>query len=151
MASCGAVGGYPTRGSAPCFTAALIRETYFGSLPRPGPVRFDGGVTTGDARFAALVEQLADLPGVTRPEPGRRAFGAAALKVDGSIFAMLQDGRLVLKLPRHRVEGLVAAQTGLPFTAANGRPMREWVALDHGTPEFDLALAEEALAFVRGS
>jgi hypothetical protein len=27
--------------------------------------------------------------------------------------------------------------------------MREWVALDHGTPESDLALAEEAMEFVR--
>ena len=40
------------------------------------------------------------------------------------------------------------ALTGLPFAAANGTPMREWVALDHGTPESDLALAEEAMAFV---
>ena len=35
------------------------------------------------------------------------------------------------------------------FAAANGTPMKEWIALDHGTPESDLGLAEEALAFVR--
>jgi hypothetical protein len=101
-------------------------------------------------RFAVLVEELVTRPGVGPPgASGRRGFGSAALTVDGSIFAMLVGGGLVLKLPRHRVEGLVTAGTGLPFTAANGTPMREWVALDHGTPESDLALAEEAMEFVR--
>ena len=101
-------------------------------------------------RFAALVDVLVDRPGVGPPgSGGGRGFGSTALTVDGRIFAMVVGGALVLKLPRHRVEGLVAAQTGLPFTAANGRAMREWVALDHGTPESDLALAEEAMEFVR--
>jgi hypothetical protein len=103
-----------------------------------------------EERFAALVETLTTRPGVGPPgASARRGFGSAALTVDGSIFAMVVGGAVVLKLPRHRVEGLVAAGTGLPFVAANGTPMREWVALDHGTPESDLALAEEALAFVR--
>ncbi|MGY1651662.1 TfoX/Sxy family protein [Geodermatophilus sp. SYSU D01119] len=102
-----------------------------------------------DARFASLVEALATRPGVGPPGAGgRRGFGSAALTVHGSIFAMVVGGALVLKLPAHRVEGLVAAGTGLPFAAANGTPMREWVALDHGTPASDLALAEEAMAFV---
>jgi hypothetical protein len=107
------------------------------------------GVHPAD-RFAALVEALVTMPGVGPPgASGQRGFGSAALTVDGSIFAMVVGGALVLKLPRHRVEGLVTAGTGLPFAAANGTPMKEWIALDHGTPEFDLALAQEALAFVR--
>ncbi|WP_336033887.1 hypothetical protein [Geodermatophilus sp. FMUSA9-8] len=102
-----------------------------------------------DARFASLVEALATRPGVGPPgASGRRGFGSAALTVHGSIFAMVVGGALVLKLPAHRVEGLVTTGTGLPFAAANGTPMREWVALDHGTPASDLALAEEAMAFV---
>ena len=101
-------------------------------------------------RFAVLVEAMATRPGVGPPSAGgRRGFGSSALTVDGSIFAMVVAGGVVFKLPRHRVEGLVAAGTGLPFTAANGSPMREWIALDHGTPESDLALAEEAMEFVR--
>ena len=103
-------------------------------------------------RFALLAETLSTRPGVGPPgASGRRGFGSAALTVDGSIFAMLVGGALVFKLPRHRVEGLVTAGTGLPFAAANGTPMREWVALDHGTPESDLALAEEAMRFVAES
>ena len=107
---------------------------------------------SAEQRFAALVDALVTRPGVGPPgSGGGRGFASPALTVDGRIFAMVVGGAVVLKLPRHRVEGLVAARTGLPFAAANGTPMREWVALDHGTPESHLALAEEALAFVRRS
>ena len=101
------------------------------------------------ARFALLAEVLTTRPGVGPPAAGgQQGSGPAALTIHGSVFAVVVGGALLLKLPRHRVEGLVAAGTGLPFAAANGTPMREWVALDHGTPESDLALAEEAMAFV---
>jgi len=100
-------------------------------------------------RFALLVEALAPRPGVGPPGVGgTRGLGAAALTVHGSIFAMVVGGALVFRLPRHRVEGLVTAGTGLPFAAADGTPLPEWAAFDHGTPESDLALAEAAMAFV---
>jgi hypothetical protein len=105
-------------------------------------------VDNGDARFAALVQHFAGRPGVTPPEPGRRRFGSAALTVDGSIFAMLQSGRLVVKLPRERVTALIGEGSGEPFGAGKGRPMREWVAIPEGDDASWRALAEEALAFV---
>ncbi|MFJ8624728.1 hypothetical protein ACIRD3_18040 [Kitasatospora sp. NPDC093550] len=98
-------------------------------------------------RFADLAEELGSLPGVTEPAPGRR-FGAAALKADGHIFAMLSGGRLVLKLPRTRVDELVAAGAGTHFDAGKGRPMREWLALDPASPLPWSPLAREAHAFV---
>ena len=107
-----------------------------------------GTVTEEEARFTALVEHFAARPGVTPPEPGRRAFGASALKVGGSIFAMLQDGRLVVKLPAQRVAKLIADGDGEPFGAGKGRPMREWVAVPYADEARWRALAEEALAFV---
>jgi TfoX N-terminal domain len=109
-----------------------------------------GRMTTGgEARFAALVEHFADRPRVTPPgAAGRRGFGSSALKVDGSIFAMLQDGRLVVKLPRERVSALVASGTGEPFSAGKGRPMKEWVAVPDGDDALWRTLAEEALTFV---
>jgi hypothetical protein len=93
-----------------------------------------GRMTTGgEARFAALVEHFADRPRVTPPgAEGHRAFGSCALKVDGSIFAMLHDGRLVVKLPRERVSALVPSGAGEPFGAGKGRPMKEWVAVPDG-------------------
>ncbi|MFI6444758.1 hypothetical protein [Kitasatospora sp. NPDC050543] len=101
-------------------------------------------------RFAELVDALAGLPGVTPPEqgPGRR-FGSAALKVDGRIFAMLVDDRLVLKLPLGRVSELVTAGEGEHFERG-GRPMREWLALDPESAVGWLPLAQEARAFVAG-
>jgi hypothetical protein len=92
------------------------------------------------ARLALLAEDLTTRPGVGPPAAGGpHGSGPAALTIHGSVFAMVVGGALLLKLPRHRVEGLAAA---------DGTPRPEWVALDHGTPESDLALAEEAMAFV---
>ena len=99
-------------------------------------------------RFAELVHELACEPDVQPPDAtGSRRFGAATLRVDGSIFAMLADGALVVKLPAARVAALIAAGAGGPFSAGTGRPMREWLtaAEDADWP----ALAREALAFVR--
>jgi hypothetical protein len=104
------------------------------------------GVSEEDVRFAALADEFAGRPGVTPPEPRGRRFGASALKVDGSIFAMVQHGRLVVKLPAARVAELIADGAGEPFGAGKGRPMREWVAIRDDTRWRELA--EEALAFV---
>ena len=83
-----------------------------------------------EERFAGLVEELAAEPGVTPPgAAGGRGFGASALKVGGSIFAMLVGGRLVVKLPAARVAVLVGDGSGGPFDAGKGRPMREWLAV----------------------
>jgi hypothetical protein len=112
-------------------------------------VRLDAAVSDGDARFAALVEHFLGRPGVTPPQPGARRFGSDALKVDGSIFAMLQGGRLVVKLPRERVAALLDDGTGVPFDAGKGRPMKEWVKIVDADDATWRTLAEEALAFVR--
>ena len=100
-------------------------------------------------RFAALVAALSDEPGVSPPgEQGHRGFGAEALKVNGSIFAMLGHGRLVVKLPAARVAELIDAGAGEPFDAGRGRPMRQWLTVADGADW--RALAREALAHVGG-
>jgi hypothetical protein len=102
-----------------------------------------------DSRFAALVEHFADQPGVVGPGmTPRRGFGSNALTVHGSIFAMLSGGRLVLKLPRHRVEQLITAGQGDPYTAGKTRPMAEWVIVTTDDPATWQTLAHEALDFV---
>lgn len=103
-----------------------------------------------EERFAALAKMLARDPGVTLPESsGRRRFGSEALKFNGAIFAMLTGGQLVVKLPRDRVDALVANGTGLPFDAGKGRPMKEWVAVAVEGGEQWAALAQDALDFSR--
>jgi hypothetical protein len=100
-------------------------------------------------RFAAMVAVTAGDPDVQPPgSDGGRRFGSEALRLRGSIVAMLVQGRVVLKLPRERVQALIAAGDGAPFDNGRGRPMREWVALT-GDPSGDAGLLEEALDLAR--
>jgi hypothetical protein len=95
---------------------------------------------TPEDRFDELVAELAHLGDVSPPAGGRR-FGAQALRRHGRIFAMLSNGCLVVKLPRARVDELVAAGAGVRFDAGRGTPMREWfvLAADSDRPWGDLA------------
>lgn len=103
-----------------------------------------------EERFAALVDEFGAYPDVEVPgESKRRQFGSDALKVNGSIFAMVTGGRLVVKLPRERVEALIGSGTGAPFDAGKGRPMKEWLAVSDGDEDAWLTLTREALNFVR--
>ena len=100
-------------------------------------------------RFGALVEALSPEPGVTLGH-GRRGFGSGTLTVDGRIFAMVANDRLVLKLPAARVTALIAAGRGHPFSAGKAVPLKEWTGLDDATADW-AELAREALVFVRSS
>jgi hypothetical protein len=108
-----------------------------------------------EERYEVLVDEFvaaegpAGVEGVTPPQGGS-GFGRSALRYQRKIFAMFVRGRLVLKLPRHRVDELVADGHGVRFDANKGAPMKEWFSLD---PESALdwsGLAREALAFARG-
>jgi hypothetical protein len=99
-------------------------------------------------RFDALVTELSDRPGVA-PPTGSRAFGGSGMKVDGSVFAMVDVWeRFVVKLPAERVAALVAEGAGRRFDNGKGRVMRQWLVVDDATRERELT--EEALAFVGG-
>ena len=97
--------------------------------------------------FADLCDDYSDVTGVTLPEPGGRGFGSNALRINSKIFAMLVDGRLVVKLPRARVTELIETGRGQPFDSGKGTPMKEWVALTGDEAECR-ALVVEAQAFV---
>ena len=74
----------------------------------------DHGGAGPEQRFAALIDELPGIPGVTPPRGG---FGRGALRVENKIFAMLVRGHLVLKLPRRRVAliGPYCGRPGGPF------------------------------------
>jgi hypothetical protein len=97
--------------------------------------------------FSALCAEYAGVTGVGVPDPTQRGFGSSALKVHTKIFAMLVDGRLVVKLPRARVTELIETGRGEPFDAGKGTPMKEWVVLTGDEAECR-ALVVEAQAFV---
>jgi TfoX N-terminal domain len=100
----------------------------------------------GEDRLAALAVRLSDRADVTLGH-GRRGFGAGTLMIDGRIFALVSDGRLVLKLPAARVSTLIAEARGLPWAAGKATPLREWVAIPEEEPAW-LDLANESLTFV---
>ncbi len=103
---------------------------------------------TPEDRFDELVAELSAVDGVSPPAGGRR-FGAQALRRDGRIVAMLANGCLVVKLPRARVDELVAAGEGVRFDANKGTPMKEWFVLAPDSTRSWPDLTGEALAYAR--
>ncbi len=119
-----------------------------GAKPYAGAVREE--ITSGpppEGRYEDLVGELLGEAGVSPPQGG--GFGRTALRFQGKIFVMLVRGRLVLKLPRQRVDALVEAGDGVRFDANKGTPMKEWLSLDPESARTWLPLAREALDFAR--
>ena len=107
----------------------------------------------GEERFAALVETMLAHAGTTHGTDGsgpQRAFGSTSLKTGGRIFAMLVNGRLVVKLDRRRVNELVASGVGEHFDPGHGRLMKEWFSIESASDDIWRSLATEAEAFVSG-
>ncbi len=118
-----------------------------------GPLPVSGGPTSPpkdvspEERFEQLVDEFSQIPGVTPPD-GSRGFGSHALRVRKKIFTMVVRDRLVVKLPKARVDELVDSGQGIRFDANKGTPMKEWLSLDPASPMDWGELAREALAFV---
>lgn len=95
--------------------------------------------------FARVVRAFAHDARVTVGEG--KGFGSGGLKVDGKLFALLSSrGQFVAKLPKQRVNDLVAQGKGERFDPGHGRLMQEWIAL-RGAGDW-VALAREARKFV---
>ena len=103
---------------------------------------------TPEERYATLVEALLSQADVTVGSPGKTGFGSSALQIRGKIFAMLVKGRLVVKLPRQRVDALVASGDGERFDPGHGRLMKEWFSLAPTSEAGWLPLATEAMELV---
>jgi len=107
--------------------------------------------STPEERYARIVEALASRPDVTPPAdvPRKKKFGnSLELRVANKIFAILVQGRLVVKLPQQRVDALIAAGDGVRFDPGHGRLMKEWVTIEPTSDLEWLPLASEALEFV---
>jgi hypothetical protein len=96
--------------------------------------------------FEPIVAALSKQRGVTL-EPGW-GEGNFVLKVGGKIFAILGSARLVVKLPKARVDEIVGDGEGERFDPRrDGRVMKEWLVA--GRTRDWMQLAKEAHAFVR--
>lgn len=105
----------------------------------------------GEERWEALVVAMLERGGTTYGSDGsgpQRAFGSTSLRTAGKIFAMLVNGRLVVKLDRRRVDALAASGDGERFDPGHGRLMKEWLAVESTSDGVWLALATESEAFV---
>jgi TfoX/Sxy family transcriptional regulator of competence genes len=101
--------------------------------------------SASDERYASIVAQMKDAPGVDEG----RMFGSTGLRVNGKVFAMLVKGALVAKLPAGRCSALVEAGKAQLFDPGHGRLMKEWIQTTDGTAAHWRKLAEEAFEFVR--
>jgi TfoX/Sxy family transcriptional regulator of competence genes len=109
----------------------------------------NGTAQQADELFERLVSRFSSNPSVTLPTVGKGGrFGASGLKVDGKLFAMISKGELVLKLPRERVDELIASGKGDRFDPGHGRLMKEWVTIAPRHVRSWPKLADEALEFV---
>lgn len=107
---------------------------------------------TPEERFATIVEAFLSNPDVTPPSDvpqSKKKFGSSGLKIHNKIFAMLVKGKLVVKLPKPRVDALIASGDGERFDPRHdGRLMKEWVSVEPTSEEEWLPLAREAMEFV---
>lgn len=107
--------------------------------------------STAEHRYALLVTAFTSRPGVSVTAPRKKGFGSAALCLNDKIFAMLSSkGQFVVKLPKERVDALVADRHGAHFEPGHGRSMKEWFVAGVGLNESWLSLAEEAFSFAAG-
>jgi hypothetical protein len=96
------------------------------------------------AAFERLARRYAANPRVSRGKMLR----SEGLRVDGRFFAALAGERLLVKLPRERVDALIADGAGTPFESGKGRIMKEWVLVSTRAVRRWPRLADDALAFV---
>ena len=97
------------------------------------------------ANWGRIEESELELDGVT----SGTGFGrSAGLRIGGKIFAMYNDGELIVKLPIDRVGELIASGEGRPWGPGTGRIMKEWVAVSEAASDSWSELAVEARTFV---
>ncbi|MFD7155018.1 hypothetical protein ACFV9C_10480 [Kribbella sp. NPDC059898] len=79
-------------------------------------------------------------------------MGHPCIRLAGRFVTCLERNGtgLILKLPAARVTALIAAGTGVPFTA-NRTPMREWVTIPTADREVWESLIGEAVTFARST
>jgi hypothetical protein len=100
----------------------------------------------GEELFAELTADLRGRPGVDEG----RMLRSPGLRIDTRFFAFVgNDDRLIVKLPRERVDALVGQGIATPVTVGD-RTMKEWVALPYTGDEAWRPFIEEALAYVGG-
>lgn len=99
---------------------------------------------------AALFETVVAALRQSDPEVERvKLFGYDCLRSAGKVFAKVDKGRLIIKLPKPRIEALMLAGHLEPYDGKRGE-MKLWVAVGAIDKQLVTDLASEAQAFVGG-
>ena len=96
--------------------------------------------------FASIVQKMLRDRRVTQA----KMFGAPGIKTGRKMFAMSVKGKLIVKLPKGRVDALVASKKGKRFYHLfdKNRLMKEWVEIGQKNKRNWIKLAQEAKDFV---
>jgi hypothetical protein len=107
--------------------------------------RADGTVAAAEAdpRLVEIAKAYASDPTVSMG----KLFASVGLRVHGKIFAMVVRDQLVVKLPKARVDDLVARGVAERFDPGHGRLMKEWAVFGGKKPTW-ASLAREAFEYV---
>lgn len=98
-----------------------------------------------DDVFEAACERLL----AAHPDDDRgRMLSAMGIRVGGQAYGFVGRHALICKLPRSRVEALIASGEGAPCATSPGRVMREWVQLRLADVDHCVVVLEEARTFV---
>ena len=110
-----------------------------GILTKPEP-------SNVDALFTSIVQKMLKERGVTQA----KMFGVSGLKIDRKMFLMSVKGEIIIKLPKERVNILIASKQGKYFYHLfdKSRLMKEWVSIGHKYKINWFKLAQEAKNFV---
>lgn len=102
--------------------------------------------TTDESVFWELIEELRLED--ARVEEGT-IMGGRCARVDGEFLALVDfaGSGLVVKLPKERVQELIAEGVGEPFAPA-GRVFKEWVSIPRRDRRRWRTLLREGVAFV---
>lgn len=96
--------------------------------------------------FTSIVQKMLKERGVTQA----KMFGASGLKIGRKMFVMSVKGELIIKLPKERVNILIASKQGKHFYHIfdKSRLMKEWVSIGYKYKSNWFKLAREAKDFV---
>ena len=99
-----------------------------------------------DIPFTPIVQKMLKERGVTQA----KMFGASGLKIGRKMFAMSVKGELIIKLPKERVDILIASKQWKQFYHLfnKSRLMKEWVSIGHKHKSKWFKLVQEAKDFV---
>ena len=99
-----------------------------------------------DTPWASIAQKMLKHQGVTNA----KMFGVPGIKTGGKMFAMSVKGKLIVKLPKGRVDSLLASKKGKHFYHLfdKNRVMKEWVAIGQKNKRDWTKLTQEAKDFV---